>query len=444
MGEIDAVSAFIDEARKVSFLTIAERFKRSRDDRRDEWTGPCPQCGGEDRYAVNRKKSAFLCRNCGAAGRDGIALAAHELGLDLNRRAEFLEACSAVLGGRPVPAEGERETPEERQAREARIAAAREKADADNEKAAARGEAERQKAIRKARGLYFKAVPDIGWVADYLKARTGFAMPAGVFENLLCDSHHGYWSDAHRDDRGFATEVHRGPAMIAPFVNLDGEVVGCHETWIDLDAGPKCRVRLWVRTDAGKAAGAPWIEPTAVPPAEAVEAGHYELMKAKKMQGSKMGALIPVCGDMAATRWVVAEGIESVAGFAALDGFRDDTFYCAAGDMGNIAGKADRSSDFNHPVLKDRDKRGRWRARRIAGPVPAEGDDRALKLPGHVRTLLIAVDGDSEFIWTAAAISRSCARLAREGLEIVPCWPPAGMDWAEVSLAVAMAKKEAA
>ncbi len=37
---------------------------------------------------------------------------------------------------------------------------------------------------------------------------------------------------------------------------------------------------------------------------------------------------------------VVGEGIETVLGFARFDGFRADTFYCAAGDLGNLAGKA--------------------------------------------------------------------------------------------------------
>ena len=37
-----------------------------------ERCGPCPKCGGEDRFAVNTKKQVFNCRGCGARG-DTIA-----------------------------------------------------------------------------------------------------------------------------------------------------------------------------------------------------------------------------------------------------------------------------------------------------------------------------------------------------------------------------------
>lgn len=441
MSEI--IDSFITEARNVSFESVAARFGRVHASRQ-EWKGACPRCGGEDRYNVNRCKGKFVCRGCGAGGKDAIGLAAHEIGVDVRRQDGLLAACAEVLQ-RPVPEGGAVESDEDRAARVARMEAERRKADEKAASRAAREEDERAKAIGKARGIYFHGAPDIGVVDEYLKARTGFAPPAGVFENLLFDPAHGYWSDAHRDERGYVSEVHRGPAMIAPFISLEGEVVGCHETWIDLDAAPKCRLRMWVRTKAGEAAGAPWIDPHATPSPEAIEAGHYELMASKKMQGSKLGALIPVLGDLAAARWVAAEGIESVLGFAALDGWRSDTLYLATGAMDNLAGKADPESAFSHPTIKDQDARGRWRARRIPGPVPAKGDDnRALKLAEHVREFVIAVDGDSEPVWTASAIARAEARLAREGLTIVPCWPPEKMDWADVAKQVAEAMREAA
>lgn len=441
MSEI--IDSFIAEARNVPFETVAARFGRV-NARRIEWAGPCPRCGGEDRYNVNRKKGVWVCRGCGAGGKDAIGLAAHEIGVDVRRQDGLLAACAEVLE-RPIPEGGAAETEEERAARLDRLEAARAKADADRAAREDNAEKQRQKAITKARGIYFHARGDDGTVAAYLKGRIGFDVPVGVLENVRLDPAHSYWSDKHRDERGNVMSIHVGPAMIAPFVTLDGEVCGCHETWIDLGAGAKRRIRLFVRTEAGKLAHQPWLDPRIEPEAEMVEAGWYEMMPAKKMQGSKLGAAIPLLGDLSAARWVVAEGIESALGFAALDGFREDTFYCAAGAMDNIAGKADPESAFSHPTIKDQDARGRWRARRIAGPVPAkDANERALCLPAHVSILLIAVDGDSETVWTASAIARAMARLKRDGLTIVPCWPPEQMDWADVAKAAAEAMREAA
>lgn len=441
----DLIDAFIEEARGIGFASVAERFGRVVA-RRAEWTGPCPRCGGEDRYAVNARKGVWLCRGCGAGGKDAIGLAAHEIGVDVRRQDGLLAACAEVLQ-KPVPEGGAVESEEARAARLARMEVLRREGERQAEVRATREAAEREKAIRKARGLYFNAGEDNGTVATYLGLRTGFKFPAELFENLRFDPTHSYWSEKHRDERGYATAIHAGPAMVAPFVTLDGEVVGSHETWIDLAhaCGPKFRVVLSCRTEAGAKAGAALLPPGTRPAPEWIDAGHYEQLPSKKMQGVKKGALIPLLGEMAATRWVAAEGIESALGFAALDGFRVDTFYCAAGDMGNLAGKADPASSFNHPTIKDQDRRGRWRARRIAGPEPArEATDRALQLPAHVAEFLIAVDGDSEFYWTASAIARAEARLARDGLTIVPCWPPNGMDWADVAKAAALAMKDAA
>jgi hypothetical protein len=48
-----------------------------------ERVGPCPDCGGNDRFAVNIKKNLFNCRGCGAKGGDSIDLVQF---LDTSRR----------------------------------------------------------------------------------------------------------------------------------------------------------------------------------------------------------------------------------------------------------------------------------------------------------------------------------------------------------------------
>ena len=66
--------------------------------------GPCPVCGGTDRFAVNTKKPAFNCRGCGIKGGDAIALTMALDGYD------FGEAV-AVLAGEPFKPDGHAKLP---------------------------------------------------------------------------------------------------------------------------------------------------------------------------------------------------------------------------------------------------------------------------------------------------------------------------------------------
>src|SRR6476619_3575158 len=61
---------------------------------RIERIGPCPVCGGSDRFAVNTRKNLFNCRGCNTGG-DVIALVQHLDGVT------FAEAC-AILAGEPA------------------------------------------------------------------------------------------------------------------------------------------------------------------------------------------------------------------------------------------------------------------------------------------------------------------------------------------------------
>ena len=51
-------------------IAYAERFWHIQLKRQsgDEWSGPCPQCGGVDRFNVWADKQNFWCRQCGYAG----------------------------------------------------------------------------------------------------------------------------------------------------------------------------------------------------------------------------------------------------------------------------------------------------------------------------------------------------------------------------------------
>src|SRR5277367_4062415 len=83
----------IERARKTDIRAVAKRvgakLKRISS---TESAGPCPACGGVDRFSVNIKKGIFNCR--GANGGDTIAMVQHAQGLD------FVEAVAFISGER--------------------------------------------------------------------------------------------------------------------------------------------------------------------------------------------------------------------------------------------------------------------------------------------------------------------------------------------------------
>ena len=58
-----------------------------------EWQGPCPACGGNDRFHVwpeqNQKKGAYWCRSCGKTG-DNIQFLIDFEGMDFKEACQFL------------------------------------------------------------------------------------------------------------------------------------------------------------------------------------------------------------------------------------------------------------------------------------------------------------------------------------------------------------------
>lgn len=398
---------FIEEARGVSIEDAAKRMNLKFAKTGHEHSQPCPVSGGKDRFSFNTKKHMWHCRHCSIGGQDAIGMAAHNLGLDLKVRAEFLEACKAVTG-KEIPAEGERESKEERAERLARIEAQRRRnAEAEKERAAAQADF-RERERRKARGIYeaaeLLATSSLPHGRDYLHKRGAIA-PRSRWLHVAAEV--PYWHG--QDDRGAPLALYTGPAMIAPFIDPAGVIIGCHITWIDLARAPKFRPLL-----ADPVTG--------------------EILPTKKMRGTKKGGVIPLCGSPAAHRWLGAEGIENTLAFGRFEGFRADTFYFAAGDLGNMAGPADPKSRFAHPELTKPDRLGRERPVMVAGPMPlmhgdiAEPD--AMVVPEHVDELVLLADGDSERVMTAAAMTRSRARHARPGRLIPVVWPRQGTDWA--------------
>lgn len=92
----------IEIARGVDILATAQRFVVLKRGAANEWIGPCPRCGGHDRFGVNTRKQIWNCRGCGKGG-DSIALV--RLGADLG----FADAVADLVGEGRRPRAGPRQ-----------------------------------------------------------------------------------------------------------------------------------------------------------------------------------------------------------------------------------------------------------------------------------------------------------------------------------------------
>lgn len=431
MSENLAIKEFVEEARDVSIEEAARRLDLKFSGKRDDHPQPCPACGGSDCFSFNTKKNAWNCRAGGIGGRDAIGMAAHCEELDVKRRDGFLEACSVVTG-KPIPEGGESETAADRAIRKARIEARR--LSAYEAMAAQQADQNdwREKERNKARGIIASARAIAGTAAAVYMARRGASGQAG--EWLRFSDEQPYWHGM--DEGGRPAMLWSGPALVAPFLGPDLLPIGCHITWIDLNAPPKFRPILFGRTQKGAEERFPEWRVDDPPPSDAdIAAERYERLPTKKMRGSKMGGLIPLAGHPSARRWTGGEGIENGLAFARWEAFRDDTFYFAAGDLGNLAGPAEASSRFAHPTLKKADRNGKLRSVMVPGPVPRadSSPDEAMWIGDHVDELVLLGDGDSEPVMTAAAMARAKRRHARPGRMIFIAWPRAGSDFAAMA-----------
>jgi hypothetical protein len=89
-----AFDGWIAKARAVPIeREIKRRGIQLRGNGRDR-AGPCPKCGGDDRFSVSTAKQVFNCRGCGSGG-DVIALMEHLDGVD------FISACTTLTGEQP-------------------------------------------------------------------------------------------------------------------------------------------------------------------------------------------------------------------------------------------------------------------------------------------------------------------------------------------------------
>ena len=66
--------------------------------------GPCPQCGGKDRFSINVRKQVFLCRGCAARG-NVIALVRFLDGCSFHEALEYLTGERLMKAANVAPAQ---------------------------------------------------------------------------------------------------------------------------------------------------------------------------------------------------------------------------------------------------------------------------------------------------------------------------------------------------
>lgn len=298
-----------------------------------EHAGPCPECGGNDRFAINTARHVFNCRKCGAGG-DQVAL------VMLARSCDFPAALTHLAGEREAvidPAEAARR---------------RARAEAHKKKQQEIEATQRARAIRDAREIWASAEgQDVGPAVEYLAGRgIRFSSWPPTLRFCAARPYLKYWPGEG------VVEWFRGPCMVAGIQDAGGRVTAVHQTFLDPDGAGKARICApdgSVLDDKEK----PW--------------------PAKLVRGSKKGGAIrltpaPGAGGVL----VMGEGIETTASAMCVRAVPGAAYWVGV-DLGNMAGQ----------MLKEPGKRNSGR--------PDLSDAAAFVPPSGLSRLIFLMDGDS-------------------------------------------------
>jgi len=274
-----------------------------------ERVGPCPVCGGRDRFAINPARGVFLCRICDAGG-DGLALVMHVQGCGFPAALDFLLGAAQAQIDPAVIAE-----------RRAKAAAAEEKRQDYEAKA-------RAWAIRDAREIWHAAHPALDPAAEAYLAARGIGFATGWPPTLRFLPDHPYKKKLGR----FTRTLHSGPCLIAAIQDRAGQVRAVHQTWID----PR-------RPGQKAAITGPGGQP----------------MAAKLVRGSKKGGAIRLTPPGTSGVMIMGEGIETTASAMAAGVIPGAAFWAGV-DLGNMAGRQIRRPGTRHSGQPDLDDLDAW------------------------------------------------------------------------------------
>lgn len=98
MGKI--LDQAIEQAKRTDLLALAERYTQLRKNSRRDWAGPCPRCGGTDRFHVFQSGGEWRwrCYQCHEKPADAIAFVRW-----LHSHLSFVDAVNQLTGVLPPP-----------------------------------------------------------------------------------------------------------------------------------------------------------------------------------------------------------------------------------------------------------------------------------------------------------------------------------------------------
>jgi hypothetical protein len=378
-------STWIGEARSADPLVVAQTLGVTLKRAGVEWIGPCPACGGTDRFAINTRKRVFNCR--GAEGGDTIAMVEHITGC------AFIEAVEQITGS-TRPDRSRDEKPEERAARLKRNAErnlANTRLAEDNRKAEeARARADEQ-AVHQ---VLERAVPIAGTHAEaYMIEGRGLTPSKRLTQDLKFVADLDYWG-AGDNGSGKLIKLAVLPALVAIIRAFDGAIIGISQTYLD----PK---------DPKK-----WLP---------IGSTHNS---AKKIRGDKRGGMIRL-GRMEETM-AIAEGWENALAWHQLGHALnvENLGLGAAIDLGNLSGRS--LGTVHHKWLKNRE----GKRITIANGRP-DPSSPGIIIPDGVKSLILLGDSNSEGLATTQQMVAAVRRFLDHGLEVSIHWAPWGRDWNE-------------
>jgi hypothetical protein len=172
--------------------------------------GPCPRCGGVDRFSIHVKNQLFNCRQCGGKGRGSIDLV---MFLD---DCNFSDAIAHLAGAAPQRTDfsiAKKPPPATKQHNE---------------------EADRERSINAARLIWARRRPIAGTIADHYFRFRGLTIGEDLAHCIGFDPE-ASWREAANDP---ASPLLHVPCVLAAFRLIDtDEIVAVQKTRLNPDGG---------------------------------------------------------------------------------------------------------------------------------------------------------------------------------------------------------------